>query len=291
MNMKKRNFKILLSLFAVIAIFTGCGENTDKSSESGVSENISIAGENETVPVKELEIPENPVSASDINDGTYDINVDSSSSMFNITECSLNVSDGKMTAVMTMSGKGYLYLFMGKSADASDENKYIPFEEDNDGNHTFTVPVEALDKAVDCSAFSKKKEKWYDRTLVFRSDTLPAEAFKNLKTAETLGLKNGKYTAEATLEGGSGKAEIQSPVEITVENGQAYARIIWSSSNYDYMLVDGQKYYPENTEGNSEFIIPVTVFDKKISVSADTTAMSTPHEIEYTLYFDSESIQ
>ena len=63
------------------------------------------------------------------------------------------------------------------------------------------------------------------------------------------------------------------------------------SPNYDYMKVEKEKYEPVNTEGNSAFEIPVTVFDYKQKVIADTIAMSTPHEIEYTLTFDSESIK
>ena len=56
------------------------------------------------------------------------------------------------------------------------------------------------------------------------------------------------------------------------------------------MLVDGEKYLNEATEGNSTFTIPVTVFDWKMPVTADTTAMSTPHEIDYSLSFDSATI-
>ncbi|MFR5730692.1 MAG: hypothetical protein ACLUD2_00815 [Clostridium sp.] len=69
----------------------------------------------------------------------------------------------------------------------------IPFEEAADGSHHFTVPVEALDKELDCAAFSKKKEKWYDRVLVFRADSLPADALTDAAqvTAESLGLADG----------------------------------------------------------------------------------------------------
>ena len=63
------------------------------------------------------------------------------------------------------------------------------------------------------------------------------------------------------------------------------ATIVWSSPNYDYMLVDGEKYLPTNTEGNSTFEIPVTALDTPLDVVGDTVAMSTPHEIEYTLTF------
>lgn len=230
-----------------------------------------------------------PVSASDLNDGTYTITVDSSSSMFNVTDCQLTVADGKMTAVMTMGGTGYQYLFMGKGADA-EESGYIPFEETSDGANTFTVPVESLNTEIDCSAFSKKKEEWYDRTLVFRADSLPAEAFKNAPSSASSDIEDGEYTVEVTLEGGSGKSSVESPTKLTVENGKAFAEIVWNSPNYDYMIVDGEKVLPFNTDGNSSFKIPVSEFDSKIDVKADTTAMSEPHEIEYTLYFNSESI-
>lgn len=57
------------------------------------------------------------------------------------------------------------------------------------------------------------------------------------------------------------------------------------------MIVDEEKFLPVNTEGNSVFEIPVSVFDEKINVIGDTVAMSTPHEIEYTLLFDSSTLK
>lgn len=105
-----------------------------------------------------------------------------------------------------------------------------------------------------------------------------------------LDLADGEYTVEVTMEGGSGRASIQSPTELSVENGQAEAKIVWSSSHYDYMKVGEEKYLPVNTEGNSTFEIPVEVFDEPMSVIGDTTAMSVPHEIEYTLTFASDSV-
>lgn len=102
-------------------------------------------------------------------------------------------------------------------------------------------------------------------------------------------LADGEYLIDVTLEGGSGRASIASPAEISVEDGTITAEIIWSSPNYDYMLVNDEKYLPVNEEGNSVFEIPVTALDQEIEVIADTTAMSQPHEIEYTMYFDSSS--
>ena len=98
-------------------------------------------------------------------------------------------------------------------------------------------------------------------------------------------------SAEVTLEGGSGRASIESPATLTVKDGKVTASIVWSSPNYDYMIVDGKKLFPVNTEGNSVFEIPVASFDTELDVIADTVAMSKPHEIEYTLAFDSSTIK
>ena len=105
-----------------------------------------------------------------------------------------------------------------------------------------------------------------------------------------LNLEDGEYTVEVELGGGSGRAQVTSPAELFVEDGQAYARIEWSSSHYDYMKVEDEKYLPVNEEGNSVFEIPVTMFDEPLEVTADTTAMSRPHEVEYTLTFASSSV-
>lgn len=102
--------------------------------------------------------------------------------------------------------------------------------------------------------------------------------------------KDGNYEIDVSMEGGTGKASITSPAIMIVKDKKAYVQIEWSSPNYDYMIVKGEKYLPINKEGNSVFEIPILVFDKPMEVIADTTAMSVPHEIEYTFTFDSESI-
>ncbi len=100
-------------------------------------------------------------------------------------------------------------------------------------------------------------------------------------------LDDGSYTIEVTLSGGSGKASVKSPTALNVENGKMTAEIEWSSSHYDYMVVSGSDYLPVNTEGNSLFVIQVPALDSEIPVRAETLAMSQPHMIDYTLYFDS----
>ena len=102
---------------------------------------------------------------------------------------------------------------------------------------------------------------------------------------------DGEYSIQVDLEGGSGKAMVTSPTILTVKDGQAYAQIQWSSSNYDYMIVDGEKFLNESEEGrNSVFTVPITVLDDKMEVIADTLAMGAPHEINYTLTFYEDSI-
>lgn len=307
--MKNRKICLLAAVFAIGLAAAGCGGKTSEpvsektSAESAYNTESThntdagqVASDQETgSPIDVVEEGMMPVYGEEIRDGVYPVKVDSSSRMFQITSCSLTVKDGKMSAVMTMGGTGYLKLYMGTGEEAvkASEKDYIPYAEAEQGIHTFEVPVEALDMGINCAAFSKKKEKWYDRILVFRADSLPQEAFADGKiaTAECLGLKDGNYTVEVTLEGGSGKAAVESPALLRVENGEAFAVITWGSSNYDYMKVDGEKIDLISTEGNSAFEIPVTGFDWKMAVIADTVAMSEPHEIEYTLIFDSSTIK
>ena len=305
-----------ITLFTLAAAMTGCGKDSSSNNtqpettvqtETETTQTDTTADETEadtsdaqdttekaTAPPQEVGYEGmEAVYADSLNDGEYDINVDSSSSMFKITACSLKVNGGEMNAVLTMSSTGYEYLYMGTAEDAKNDSdeQYISSEE-KDGVSVFTIPVEALDKEISCAAFSKKKQLWYDRTLVFRADSLELDAFSegSANTADDLELSDGLYSVEVKLEGGSGKASVNSPAKLTVADGKPLAEIIWSSNKYDYMVVDGEKYEPVSTEEFSVFEIPVTVFDRAMAVSADTTAMSTPHEIEYTLTFDSSSI-
>ena len=253
--MHKKMLASFLTWLILILLMTGCGLIATPPAEPGSSQ---VAGaEDMTDVVDVVEEGMVPVSGSSLRDGTYEITADSSSSMFHIVRCELTVAEGEMTARMTMSGTGYLYVFMGTAEEAAG------------------------------------KELWYDRTLLFRADSLPMDAFADgvITTPESLGLSDGTYTVEVTLEGGSGRASVASPAVLTVSEGVFTAELVWSSGNYDYMKVGDVQYLPVSTEGNSVFEIPVTGFDYKMPVIADTTAMSQPYEIEYTLYFRSDSIE
>ncbi|MBR2189747.1 MAG: hypothetical protein IJ860_10160 [Eubacterium sp.] len=109
--------------------------------------------------------------------------------------------------------------------------------------------------------------------------------------AVSVNLPDGEYAIEVTMTGGSGRASVSSPTWLVVENGRAYARLLWSSSYYDYMVVEDTIYRNLSSEGgNSTFLIPLTEFDEPMAVIADTTAMGDPVEIEYMLTFYEDSI-
>ena len=120
------------------------------------------------------------------------------------------------------------------------------------------------------------------------------------KTEQTVNSEETQYCwATVTLEGGSGKASVESPCPVLERSGELLAVITWSSSHYDFMVIDGEKILPVNTEGNSKFEIPLKSVarssdtsqtaslpeDCEMQVQADTTAMSTPHLVDYTLSF------
>ena len=104
-------------------------------------------------------------------------------------------------------------------------------------------------------------------------------------------LPDGEYTVEVTLEGGSGKAYVESPMQINVIEGQITAVVVWSSPNYDQMIVDGEQYLPVPRTGNSTFQIPLAELVDELPIQAETTAMSEPHMIDYTIYFDLSTLQ
>ena len=109
--------------------------------------------------------------------------------------------------------------------------------------------------------------------------------------AAQVDVDDGRYLVDVVMEGGTGRADIASPVQLEVKDGLAVATVVWSSSNYDYMVVAGKQYLPSSVEGGSPFTIPVTAFDEPMEIVGDTTAMSEPHEIDYTLTFDADSIR
>ncbi|MGN0711038.1 MAG: hypothetical protein ACI4LO_04680 [Anaerovoracaceae bacterium] len=119
----------------------------------------------------------------------------------------------------------------------------------------------------------------------------PAAAFGQDNSGTVPELADGEYSVEVTMSGGSGKVSVDSPTLLKVNNGKMTAEITWSSSNYDYMIVDGTRYDNIAEEGmHSCFEVPVEALDSDLTFVADTTAMGAPHEITYIFNFPSASV-
>ena len=289
------SFLLLFALCLSLAVpgVSACAE--EKKDPAEIKDFSGVADASQMTTVEDVvEEGMTPLYASSLLEGVYPVTVDCSSSMFRIADCLLTVQGGAISARLTMGGKSYGWVYPGtaQEAAAADHADHIPAQFDENGATVFEIPVQGLDMGIPCAAFSLNKELWYDRTLVFRSDSLPLSAFADevLVTPASLQLADGVYSVEVALTGGSGKARVESPAHLTVSDGVCTAEIVWGSKNYDYMKVEGVQYFPINTEGNSAFEIPVTVFDRPMAVIADTVAMSQPHEISYSLLFDSSSL-
>ena len=299
----KRSTAFFLSLVTSASLLmSGCPavfaeeSTTEVTSEAGTEAAVEASEDSTEATTGEV-----------LEDGVYTAEFDTDSSMFHVNEANdgkgvLTVKDGKMTIHVSLSGKGFLNLFAGTSEDAKKDGAELlePTTDTvtyKDGMseevYGFDIPVPAIGEEFTVAAIGKKG-KWYDHKVSVKNPVKDegAQAGEGEKvTAEELGLEDGEYPADVTLEGGSGRATVDSPANLVVKDGEVTATIVWSSPNYDYMLVGGEKYEPVNTEGNSTFEIPVDGFDYPMEVTADTVAMSTPHEIEYTLQFDSASIK
>ena len=292
--MKYTRFVSLLAVSALLAAsLAGCGSSASSVASSASSEAVSSVAESAVSEAASESAAAS--SARALEDGTYTAEFDTDSSMFHVNEArdgkgTLTVEDGQMTLHISLQSKKIVNLYVGMAADAPDhEADWLQPTTDtvtySDGTseevYGFDVPVKALDTDFQLAILGTKG-KWYDHTVSVRN----AEP-KTEQAAETPA--DGAYTAAVVLEGGSGRATVDSPAALTVADGKMTATIVWSSPNYDYMIVDGEKYLPTNTEGNSTFEIPVSALGTPLSVVADTVAMSTPHEIEYTLTFSAPS--
>ncbi|MCF0127981.1 MAG: sirohydrochlorin cobaltochelatase [Pseudobutyrivibrio sp.] len=227
------------------------------------------------------------IGGATLADGVYTVDFNTDSSMFSVNEScegkgTLTVENGKMTLHISLLSKKILNLYPGLAEDAARDGAVLlnpttdkvtysdGFTEEVYG---FDVPVTVIGQDFDLALIGTKG-KWYDHKVSVSNPVLQGA------TSE---LKDGSYTVEANLSGGTGKAKITTPAKLTIKDGKMILTVEWSSPNYDYMIVDGEKYLPVNTEGNSVFEIPVSVIDGEIPVIADTTAMSKPHEVEYSI--------
>ena len=281
----KRVFSCVVAASLALSLLVGCGASSTASSAA------SSAASSEAVS----SVASSAAETAALPDGVYTAEFDTDSSMFHANEAcdgkgTLTVENGQMTFHVSLASTHIVNLYLGKASDAADhEADWLQPTTDtvtySDGTseevYGFDIPVTAVDTDFDLAILGTKG-KWYDHVVSVRNA---------VQQAGTAAPADGTYTCDVTLEGGSGRATVESPAALTVADGKMTATIVWSSPNYDYMLVDGEKYLPTNTEGNSTFEIPVAALDTALDVTADTVAMSTPHEIEYTLTFDSASLK
>ena len=282
----KRILSCVVTASLALSLLAGCGASSTASSA------VSSAASSEAASTAASSAAETAA----LPDGVYTADFETDSSMFHANETcdgkgTLIVENGQMTFHVSLASKKIVNLYPGKAADAeANESDWLQPTTDtvtySDGTseevYGFDIPVSALDTDFDLAILGTKG-KWYDHVVSVRN---AAE-----KAADAEVPADGSYTCEVTLEGGSGRATVESPAALTVADGKMTAAIVWSSPNYDYMIVDGEKYLPTNTEGNSTFEIPVSALDTALTVTADTVAMSTPHEIEYTLTFAADSLK
>ena len=281
----KRVFSCVVAASLALSLLVGCGASSTASSAASSAASSEAASSVASSAAETAALP----------DGVYTAEFDTDSSMFHANEAcdgkgTLTVENGQMTFHVSLASTHIVNLYLGKAADAAaNASDWLQPTTDtvtySDGTseevYGFDIPVAAVDADFDLAILGTKG-KWYDHVVSVRNA---------VQQAGTAAPADGTYTCEVTLEGGSGRATVESPAALTVADGKMTAAIVWSSPNYDYMLVDGEKYLPTNTEGNSTFEIPVAALDTALDVTADTVAMSTPHEIEYTLTFDSASLK
>ncbi|MFR3316383.1 MAG: iron transporter [Waltera sp.] len=294
---------IIVGGLSACLLLGGCGAG--QAADATSAESTFAAQESTVTPTESTETAEtvSTETAQDkaqLPDGVYTAEFSTDSSMFHVSEAcdgkgTLTVKDGVMTIHISLGSKKILNLYPGLAEDAAKDGAVLlePTTDTvtySDGMteevYGFDVPVPVIGEEFDLALIGTKG-KWYDHKVKV-SDPV-AEG-----TADTFDLstvEDGSYTIELTMEGGSGRASIQSPAQITVTDGAATATLEWSSPNYDYMLVNGEKYLPVNTEGNSVFEVPVEALDVPLTMIGDTVAMSTPHEVEYTVTFHSETLE
>ena len=283
----------------------GAGQAADATSaESTVAAQESTVTPTESTETAETVSTETAQDKAQLPDGVYTAEFSTDSSMFHVSEAcdgkgTLTVKDGVMTIHISLGSKKILNLYPGLAEDAAKDGAVLlePTTDTvtySDGMteevYGFDVPVPVIGEEFDLALIGTKG-KWYDHKVKV-SDPVAEDSREAANGSfDMSALADGSYTIELTMEGGSGRASIQSPTQITVADGAATATLEWSSPNYDYMLVNGEKYLPVNTEGNSVFEVPVEALDAPLTMIGDTVAMSTPHEVEYTVTFHSDTLQ
>lgn len=294
---------IIVGGLSACLLLGGCGAGQAADATSAES---TVAAQESTVTPTEITETAETVSTeiaqdkAQLPDGVYTAEFSTDSSMFHVSEAcdgkgTLTVKDGVMTIHISLGSKKILNLYPGLAEDAAKDGAVLlePTTDTvtySDGMteevYGFDVPVPVIGEEFDLALIGTKG-KWYDHKVKVSDPVAEGAA----DTFDLSTVEDGNYTIELTMEGGSGRASIQSPAQLAIADGAATAILEWSSPNYDYMLVNGEKYLPVNTEGNSVFEVPVEALDVPLTMIGDTVAMSTPHEVEYTVTFHSETLE
>lgn len=294
---------IIVGGLSACLLLGGCGAGQAADATSAES---TVAAQESTVTPTEITETAETVSTeiaqdkAQLPDGVYTAEFSTDSSMFHVSEAcdgkgTLTVKDGVMTIHISLGSKKILNLYPGLAEDAAKDGAVLlePTTDTvtySDGMteevYGFDVPVPVIGEEFDLALIGTKG-KWYDHKVKVSDPVAEGAA----DTFDLSAVEDGSYTIELTMEGGSGRASIQSPAQLAIADGAATAILEWSSPNYDYMLVNGEKYLPVNTEGNSVFEVPVEALDAPLTMIGDTVAMSTPHEVEYTVTFHSETLE
>ena len=298
---------IIVGGLSACLLLGGCGAG--QAADATSAESTFAAQESTVTPTESTETAEtvSTETAQDkaqLPDGVYPAEFSTDSSMFHVSEAcdgkgTLMVKDGVMTIHISLGSKKILNLYPGLAEDAAKDGAVLlePTTDTvtySDGMteevYGFDVPVPVIGEEFDLALIGTKG-KWYDHKVKV-SDPVAEDSREAANGSfDMSALADGSYTIELTMEGGSGRASIQSPAQLAIADGAATATLEWSSPNYDYMLVNGEKYLPVNTEGNSVFEVPVEALDAPLTMIGDTVAMSTPHEVEYTVTFHSETLE
>lgn len=289
--MMKQRKTMIAGLLAALML-TGCTQSGDPQETTLPTETPAAE---QTQAIEQTQVTEPAPSKLELEDGVYTVDFVTDSKMFQANEAhdrkgTLTVQDGQGVLHISLGSKNIVNLYLGMAADApGDKANWLQPTVDtvtySDGLteevNGFDVPVCVVGEDFDLALIGKKGV-WYDHKVSIQN---PVAAQPGSET-----IADGAYICDVTLSGGSGRATVDSPAAVTVSGGKMTATVIWSSPNYEYMLVDGVQYDPIQTEGNSTFEIPVAL-DQDLAVSASTVAMSQPHLVDYVLHFDGSTLR
>ena len=216
------------------------------------------------------EAPSTEPSENTLADGTYTVKTETNNQMFKVISTKLTVKNGKMEALIMLSGTGYDHLYLGHAEDVEanrdqwikwkDEIPYTTADGQEKTGRTYVIPVSALDQAIPVTVYSKSKKQWFERTITLKSEgikkveteevnpgpstaptetptspTTPAPSTAPSQPARPAGVPaDGVYTT--TAETGTTMFRVVEII-LTVKNGKMSAEITLSGTGYDYLYM------------------------------------------------------